>query len=315
MNTTSLGFASSDGETKIHVLLWQPDAKTIAPRGIIQIVHGMSEYIERYEPFAEFLTEQGFVVCANDHVGHGQSVAEDGMLGHIPMKRGADILLDDVHALRTMVAGRFSRQTPYVLFGHSMGSFIARAYIGDAERVRGLAAAVLCGTGQQAVALSKAGNVLARLLGGVRGERYQSSLIHGMADGAYSKAISDARTDFDWLSTDESVVDAYIADSACGQLFTCGGYAALTSLTGEVAGKAHAIRVPKDLPLLFIAGQEDPVGECGEGVKRAAEMYRGVGVQHVDVKLYEGMRHEILNEPDRRHVYQDVVAWLAEQGI
>lgn len=313
MKTSSIGFLSRDAITTVHALLWQPDKAAVAPRGIVQIAHGMSEYAQRYEPFAQYLVSQGFVVCANDHVGHGKSVSDESDWGHIPMHGGKDVLVEDVHELRRLVAGRFSSATPYVLFGHSMGSFIVRSYL--ATHGEGLAAAILCGTGQQPVALSKAGNALAHLLGALRGERFRSALLRSMAEGAFAKQIPHARTEVDWIAADDSVVDAYRADPACGQPFSAGGYAALTALTAEVVGKASAKAVASDLPLLFIAGKGDPVGEFGEGVKRAVAQYRDAGVATVDLKLYEGMRHEILNESDRQRVYLDVVDWLAAQGI
>ena len=276
-------------------------------------VHGMSEHVVRYAHFAKFLVESGFVVCANDHVGHGESVSDAQDLGHMPARDGAEVLVRDVHALRGIMQARFGSEVPYVMFGHSMGSFITRKYI--SEHGEGLAAAVLCGTGQQAAALSMAGNALANALARLHGERYKSGLLHSMADGAYSKAVKNPRTDFDWLSTDPAQVDAYINDSECGQMFTVGGYATLTALTGEVVRAESASKVPKVLPLLFIAGGEDPVGDCGRGVRKAAEEYRNAGVQSVETKIYAGMRHEILNEPGRARVMADVEAWLAKQGI
>ena len=273
----------------------------------------MSEHVARYSHFAKFLVESGFVVCANDHVGHGKSISDVQDLGHMPARDGAEVLVQDVHALRGIMQARFGGEVPYVIFGHSMGSFITRKYI--SEYGEGLAAAVLCGTGQQAAALSMAGNALAHALARLRGERHKSELLHSMADGAYSKAVKNPRTDFDWLSTDPAQVDAYINDSECGQMFTVGGYATLTALTGEVVRAESASKVPKALPLFFIAGGEDPVGDCGRGVRKAAEEYRDAGVQSVETKIYPGMRHEILNEPGRTRVMADVEAWLAKQGI
>ena len=326
MKTATLKYPSADGKTAIRALLWEPDAaeqpegsetpeelRYSDVRGIVQVVHGMSEHVVRYAHFAKFLVESGFVVCANDHVGHGESVSDAQDLGHMPARDGAEVLVRDVHALRGIMQARFGSEVPYVMFGHSMGSFITRKYI--SEHGEGLAAAVLCGTGQQAAALSMAGNALANALARLRGERYKSGLLHSMADGAYSKAVKNPRTDFDWLSTDPAQVDAYINDSKCGQMFTVGGYATLTALTGEVVRAESASKVPKVLPLLFIAGGEDPVGDCGRGVRKAAEEYRNAGVQSVETKIYAGMRHEILNEPGRARVMADVEAWLAKQGI
>lgn len=316
MKTATLKYPSADGKTAIRALLWEPDAaeqpegletpvglRYSDVRGIVQVVHGMSEHVVRYGHFAKFLVESGFVVCANDHVGHGESVSDAQDLGHMPACDGAEVLVRDVHALRGIMQARFGSEVPYVMFGHSMGSFITRKYI--SEHGEGLAAAVL----------SMAGNALANALARLRGERYKSGLLHSMADGAYSKAVKNPRTDFDWLSTDPAQVDAYINDSECGQMFTVGGYATLTALTGEVVRAESASKVPKVLPLLFIAGGEDPVGDCGRGVRKAAEEYRNAGVQSVETKIYAGMRHEILNEPGRARVMADVEAWLAKQGI
>ncbi len=315
MKTTTLSYASCDRKSTIRALVWEPneqDGNAGTPRGIVQIVHGMSEHVGRYEAFANFLVESGFVVCANDHVGHGESASDASSLGHMPARRGAEVLVGDVHALREEVSARFP-DAPYVMFGHSMGSFVTRKYI--AEFGDGLAAAILCGTGQQPRALSLAGNALAKTLARLHGERYKSELLHALADGAYSKAVKGARTDFDWLSCDPAVVDAYIADPACGQMFTAGGYATLTALTADVVRSRSAERVPKGLPLLFIAGGQDPVGDCGRGVQKAVAQYRAAGVEAVDMRLYPGMRHEILNEPDRAQVMADINEWLAKRGI
>ena len=306
---TKAGYLSADGKSQIKALVWEPAGTGgVTPRGIVQIVHGMAEYVGRYDGFASFLAARGFVVCANDHIGHGKSASAEEDLGHMPLRGGKDVLIADVHELRRTVAARFARQTPYVLFGHSMGSFITRAYL--ARHADGLAAAVLCGTGQQPFLLSKAGNLAARAIGAVRGERYRSAFLDGLGAGAFGKQIEDARTPLDWISTDPAVVEAYLADELCGQMFTVGGYATLTDLTGEVVTAACAERVPKDLPVLFVAGAEDPVGACGEGVRRAVEQFRRAGVREVDCTIYPGMRHEILNEPGRAEVYEDVATWI-----
>lgn len=308
----TLGFSSSDGSSQLKGLLWRSSAGTSSPRGIVQIVHGMSEYVGRYEEFAEALAAAGFVVCGHDHIGHGKSVSDAADLGHIPLAAGAQALIDDVDALRCLVAARYARNTPYYLFGHSMGSFIVQAYL--QEHWAGLAGAVLCGTGCQPVLASRLGNKLARLIARRRGERAVSTLLFRLADGAYARAVENPRTSFDWLSHNESNVDAYCADELCGARFTAAGYAALTDLTERAARVDRACSVPVDLPLLYIAGAEDPVGACGRGVEAAADVMRCAGVQDVMVKLYDGMRHEILNEEGRRQVYDDVIAWLDAHG-
>ncbi|WP_165248454.1 alpha/beta fold hydrolase [Adlercreutzia sp. ZJ141] len=321
VNVAPVGFQSCDGKTAIKGLIWTPvdvrGARGLRahmsqhPRGIVQIVHGMTEHVGRYDEFARFLAARGFVVCAADHIGHGKSVDSADELGVLPVC-GKEILIGDVHELRRIVEGRYPRQVPYILFGHSMGSFIARAYL--ARHGQGVAAAVLCGTGQQPIIVSRAGNLLARALAALKGADYRSSLLDRLGVGAYAHQIADARTPFDWLCTDDAVVDTYRADDLCGVMFSVGGYAALTSLTAEVASCSCARKVPPNLPLLFIAGACDPVGDFGAGVQRAADLARRAGSRQVNVRLYEGMRHEILNEPGRRQVFEDIAVWMEDNA-
>lgn len=312
---TSIGYLSHDGTSTIRGLVWAPaqarGQRPAAPRGVVQIVHGMVEHVGRYDEFARYLVDQGFVVCAADHIGHGKSVASPEELGCLPVN-GKEILIEDVHELRKTVSARYSRQTPYILFGHSMGSFIVRAYL--ARYGQDVSAAIICGTGQQPLILSKAGNALARFLASSKGPDYRSALLDNMGVGAFAKQIENARTPQDWVCSDPAVVDAYNADELCGAMFSVGGYATLTDLTAEVVSPACAAKVPNDLPVLFIAGAEDPVGGCGKGVRKAAELLQRAGVRDVQVKLYDGMRHEILNEPGRAQVYTDVVTWIEEHA-
>lgn len=311
VKTGRIGYRSSDGKTQIRALTWEPEKNPgIAPAGIVQIVHGMSEHVERYDEFARYLVSRGYIVCANDHIGHGESVADPSEWGCLPSVGGKEVLINDVHELRKTVASRYARQTPYIMFGHSMGSFIVRAYL--ARFAEGLAAAVICGTGQQPLLLSKFGNLVARRIAASKGDAYKSTFLDGLGAGSFAKKIDNPRTEFDWISTDDAVVDAYIADESCGVMFSAGGYATLTDLTGEVVTAAAAGAVPADLALLFVAGALDPVGDMGKGVERAVEQYRRAGVETVDLKLYEGMRHEILNEPGRAEVYADVADWIDE---
>ena len=307
METETIQFASADGRSVVDARLWMPS--NAAPAAIVQLVHGMAEHIDRYADFARFLTEAGIGVCAENHIGHGATAPTAEELGHMPPD-GKRILIADVHALRTSVQETYAG-VPYFLFGHSMGSFITRAYL--ARHGEGLAGAVVCGTGNQPLALSKAGHALAMLLCRLKGADYRSPLLDSMGAGGFARAIENPRTPLDWISVDPAVVDAYLADEMCGQMFSVGAYATLTSLTGEVVTLECARRVPPQLPLLFIAGAQDPVGDCGKGVKAAADLARKAGSRDVRLTLYEGMRHEILNEPEKARVYQDVLAWLKEQ--
>jgi alpha-beta hydrolase superfamily lysophospholipase len=303
-----LTYPSADDVSTIHALLWEPEGRQ-EPRAVLQIVHGASEYVGRYRDYAAFLVEQGFVVCGEDHIGHGMSALSREKLACMPLETGKDVLLADVHTLRELLQKRYP-DAPFVLFGHSMGSFIVRNYL--TQQGAGLAAAVLSGTGHQPGWVPGAALAFARLTALVKPEDYRSPLLHNMGMGALAKSMPDARTPFDWLATDEAVVDAYVADPLCGEVFSVGAYGALAKLLGGMIAAQGAKQVPPSLPLLFVAGAEDPVGERGAGVERAAALYRDAGVKHVDVKLYAGLRHEIHNEPSRLTVYQDVADWIKD---
>lgn len=304
-------FTSADGQTPIHAICWLPEGEAAqAPRGIVQLAHGMEEYIARYDDFARFLAGQGFAVCGNDHIGHGQSVKSPEEISQLPLG-GATIMLQDMHALRTQFADRFPKSVPYVLFGHSMGSFALRCYL--AHCGAGLAGAIVCGTGNVSGIASAFGGWLARRIASRKGVDAHSNFITSLADGSYGKQIPNARTGLDWLNTDAAKVDEYIADPLCGVQFNVGGYASLMDLTAEACSTACASAAPAELPMLFISGEDDPVGgKAASGVKAAYENYVKHSETKPELKLYAGMRHEILNEPEHEKVYADILNWLEE---
>ena len=300
-------FASADNESQIKGWIWLPEG---TPRGAVQLTHGMAEHIERYDAFARFLAGRGFAVCGHDQIGHGAS-AQPGRYGCLPEKNGIDVLVADVDTLRHLMQARVGADLPYFLFGHSLGSFITRAYI--ARHGTGLAGAIICGTGHVPVAKSKAGNAVCHLICRIKGEDAVSGLLNDMGVGAYAKAIKDAKTPLDWLSYRTENVEAYSADPLCGFPFSAGGYATVTGLTAEVCTPTAFERTPKDLPLLFIAGDGDPVGDMGEGVRTSYQMARDAGIKDAYCIIYEHMRHEILNEDERGRVMEDIADWLEER--
>ena len=303
--------ASSDRVTRLHGYIWWP-ADGVVPRAAVQLVHGMAEHIGRYDEFARYLNSKGFVVFGHDNIGHGESVISPEAWGDLPPTSGKDTLIDDVHVVRTEAVARiaevYGSALPLFLFGHSMGSFVVRAYL--ARHGFGLAGAIVCGTGFMAPRSTAAGAALARLIVKTRGAQHRSKLLHKMGAGAYSQDIENAETELDWLSNNRDNVRRYIADKACGFVFTAGGYVVLMELLHEICLPECPANYPKDLPLLYIAGTEDPVGECGEGVSRAADLAHAAGVVDVRCRLYAGMRHEILNERGRQVVYDDIVSWM-----
>ncbi len=310
INREELRFPSADGRSTIRALVWWPAlAAGARPRGVVQVIHGMAEHVERYGALACLFAAHGFVVCGDDHAGHGASCDPDSY-GCLPARGGAEALVADEHTLRRLMTERVGADVPYLLLGHSLGSYIARVYL--AERGEGLAGVVLSGTGTLPVAVSWAGHALARLTCAARGEDYRSKLLDGMGVGGYARAVPGP-TGCEWLSHNEKNVATYVADSRCGFMFSAGGYAAVTKLTARACSLAWARRAPHDVPLLFVSGAEDPVGDNGRGVRAAAELARRAGQRHVDVRIYEGMRHEIFNEDDGGRVMADVLSWVEER--
>ena len=310
INREELRFPSADGRSTIRALVWWPElAAGARPRGVVQVIHGMAEHVERYDALARLFASRGFVVCGDDHAGHGASCDPDGY-GCLPARGGAEALVADEHTLRRLVTERMGSDAPYLLLGHSLGSYIARVYL--AEHGEGLAGVILSGTGTLPVAVSWAGHALARLICAVRGEKYRSKLLDGMGVGGYARAVPGP-TGCEWLSHNEKNVATYVADPRCGFMFSAGGYAAVTKLTARACSLAWARRAPHDVPLLFVSGAEDPVGDNGRGVRAAAELARRAGQRHVDMRIYEGMRHEIFNEDDGGRVMADVLSWVEER--
>lgn len=304
----SLAFASHGGGCRVNALLWAPPSRPV--RGVVHLVHGMAEYIERYEPLARFLVDRGFAVCGMDMLGHGRTAPSADERGHIPPDCGYRAILDDVHEVRRAVSQRFP-EAPYFLYGHSMGSFIVRTYL--AEHPEGVAGAVLSGTGNPPAALAAFGGAAARAIIAARGPAHRSALLDRLGVGGYGRSVKNARTPLDWISADEREVDAYLADPLCGFMFSAGGYAVLSQFVASAVSPETARRIPSDLPVLFVSGDEDPVGERGRGVRRAAALLADAGVRDVRVKLYAGARHEPHNDHVRDRLFADVLDFLEER--
>ncbi len=297
------GFNSSNGKDKCAYYVYVPKKEPF--KGIIQISHGMREHIGRYDRFAEFFTDNGFIVCGNDHLGHGNTAATPDDLGYFAHKDGWSYLVNDLHRLTLIMKNRY-RDLKYILFGHSMGSFAARLYCTRFPNV--LDAAVFMGTGDDK-ALSEIGVRAARSAVALNGERYRSERLNSVIFGAYNERIPDRRTDYDWLSHDEKVVDDFLSDEKCDFIFTCSAFVDLTMLLNRVSSKKWAEQMPVDLPILLEGGTEDPVGNYGKGVLKVFEKLIDNGCR-ADIKMYHGARHELLNENIKEQVYHDLLTWI-----
>ncbi len=298
-------FPSVSGLADIHACSFFPEDKANV-KAVIQIAHGMAEHLERYEKFAGTLCDSGFAVYINDHLGHGKSVKSDDELGYFGEKDGWKNFIDDCHQFM-QIAKKENPGKPYIFFGHSMGSFVAREFTKlYADELNG---AIFCGTAGPNPAAG-AGIAVAKLIGKAKGSHYRSKFIDNLAFGTYNKQF-EGRTNFDWLTRDNDEVDKYIADKYCGFLFTAYGYRDMFSLLSRVSSNKWAEEYSKKLPVLIISGSKDPVGANGKGVEQVYNMLKAAGKTNVTMHLYDDARHEILNESkcfDK--VCKDVIDWV-----
>ena len=297
-------FDSNDGLTKIRALKFIPDGEV---KAILQISHGMVEFIDRYEGFANYLCEKGFLVVGNDHLGHGGSVNSKEDWGYFAKKDGYRIVLDDILKLLNIVKKDYPNKK-YYLLGHSMGSFLARLFL--IEYGNELDGAIIMGTGQQSKGTLVAGKALTKLISLFKGEKYRSSFINNMALGSYNKKFEPSTTHCDWLTKDEKIVNWYYNEPRCQFVFTLNGYYNLFSLIEQIIDEKNLEKMPKDLPVLIVSGEDDTVGNFGKDPKAVYEAFKSIGMKNIDLKLYPNDRHEILNETDKALVYEDIYNWL-----
>jgi alpha-beta hydrolase superfamily lysophospholipase len=266
----------------------------------------MAEHQQRYLPFLEYLTERGVCCYMHDMASHGASSHDTVETGWFGEKEGWKGLVEDFHTvIRT--AGKENPDLPLLVMGHSMGSFICRAWCAMHPETAP-AGAIFMGSGGPNPAAG-AGKAMASLIGLLRGKKFKSELLNRMAFGSYNKRF-EGRTPYDWLTRDQEIVDRYIEDPLCGFLFTVQGMHDLVSVNAWVNGPEWYEKLPKELPILLTSGAEDPVGDYGEGIRKVAEELKRTGHTKVTVQLYPGCRHEILNEKNREQVMEDLVKWM-----
>jgi alpha-beta hydrolase superfamily lysophospholipase len=300
-------FDSRDGQTKIHALRWVPEGKVVC---ILQIVHGMAEYMERYEETAQYFAQRNILVTGEDHLGHGKSVPENGTYGYFCKQDPATVVVRDVHRLKKITQEAYPG-IPYILLGHSMGSFITRNYL--FRYGSGIQGAILCGTGCQNEAVLGFSRVLSGLAGLFCGQKHVAGLLDRLAFSSYNKRIAKPETKNDWLCSERQVVEAYEKDMLCGFTFTVNGFETLFTLLQRQNRMENLQNMPKDLPVLFVSGEEDPVGNYGKGVKKAYESFEKAGMKRISLKLYPGDRHELLNEKDREQVWEELLRFVEER--
>lgn len=298
-------FLSSDGHTQLHGAQWTlADRK---PRAVLQIAHGVAEHILRYDDFARYLNDRGILVAGHDHLGHGKSLPEGGTPVYFGDGSTWNTPVDDVYVLHTRLKEQYPH-LPLLLMGHSMGSFLSRTYL---IRYPGtVKAAVLMGTGWQSPAALAGGLALAGTLAR-RDAASTNATVTALAFGTYNKTFKPNRTEYDWLSADEENVDNYIADPLCGHDATVGLFHEMLWGIRFNQRPGNLRKMDRETPILLISGEDDPVGGMGAGVRQTYQAFRHAGVADCTLKLYPGLRHELLNEKAHRtEVYETIWNWM-----
>lgn len=305
INVRDFKVLSSDGVHRLAGIIYEPQGDI---RGYFHVVHGMTDHIHRYEPLMRDMAKAGYVCFGYDHLGHGHTANDDSELGYIAPKDGWDLLCRDVKVFSDAVKAEYGANAPYVLLGHSMGSFIVRVATEKYVRPDKL---IIMGTGGPNP-LASVGLSLVALIKWIYGEKHVSKLVDSIAFGAYNKRFggNDKNDPLLWLSTDEAQRKKYYADKFCMFRFTVSAMNDLMTLTNTSNRKEWYENLDKSIPMLLVSGEEDPVGDYGKGV---TAVYEGLKQHGVDAKcvIYPGARHEILNDFTYDDVKKDICEFIS----
>ncbi len=306
--TTNTFYQKMEDGTEVNVMRWIPDGDI---RGIVQMSHGMAEHAARYDKMGTIFAEHGFVFCAHDHRGHGRTALKaqetgEGDFGHLSDKDGFDKVVGDLNEVLSKLKEDYPQKKTF-LIGHSFGSFVSQSFIEQyGEKIDGV---VLCGTAGPRVGFMR----MAKFIFGLSkifGKRHRSKFCYWCAFSSYNKRIKNPKTQMDWLSRNEFNVEMYTSDKWCGVLPTAGFFHDLASGLVKIHSPEAMKRIPQKLPVYFIYGGEDPVGDYGKTIENLASVYKSNGMSDVEIKSWPEDRHEIFNEVDGDDVIEDTVKWL-----
>jgi len=305
-NFSETTFPSHDGKNTVYACLYTP--KFCTAKGIVQLVHGMVDYVERYEPLAEFLTGEGYIVAGNHHLGHGKTAASEADLGFFGEESCVDILVRDIHTMNRYLRDMFPA-LPLVIFGHSMGSFLTRLYI--EKYTHSIKGAVIHGTSGPVGAVGM-GKLLASLMIKTKGRRHRSKMLKNIAFSGYNSHFPKSEGNNAWLTRDTEAIKGHDEDPFSNFTFTVSAYRDLFTMLQSCNRKEWFSEYPKSLPTLVVSGDEDPVGKYGKGPMYVYKHLLISGCEKLTLKIYSGARHELFLETNRQEVYADLLLWLKE---
>ena len=295
--------ASCDGKNTLHVEMYIPSGEV---RAVVQLAHGMIDYVGRYEALGAYLAEHGIAFIGNDHLGHGKTAACAEDLGYFADKDGYKLVVDDLYRVNTLIKSEFP-DTPVILFGHSMGSFMSRLYA--VKYPESISAIIIHGTGG-ANPLLVPGKLVAKLICALYGTRHRSKLITNLAFGSYNSHYPKEEGENAWLTRDVARVATRQSDPFTNYMFTVSAYIDLFCALGDSNSKKWYENYPKNLPTLIISGDDDPVGDYGKGVREVYEGLSAKKLENLTLKTYEGARHELFNETNSDEVFDYLLGWI-----
>lgn len=302
-------FPSADGKTNIHAVTWEPEGK---PRAVLQISHGVTEHMLRYEELAEYFTQRGIMVMGNDHLGHGLSIAEGAEPLYFGPENSWDWVVEDMYTCQKKVKEQYP-DIPYVILGLSLGTFLIRTFLIDNPgEVSGV---ILVGTGQTPASQLSLVKWVAKQEAKKAGEDHTTPLIQQLSFGTYNKRFAPNRTSFDWLCSSEEGLNDYMEDPLIGSDISAGLFREMLDgmiFTGNLNNQK---KMDMDIPILLISGEEDPVGDSGKGVKRTYQSFQKAGVKDVSMKLYPGLRHDLFLENEKQDVFEEIYKWVDEKCL
>jgi len=308
MKSIEYKIKTHDG-SEIQVYEWIPEDVTKI-KGIVQIAHGLAEHAMRYKDFAEFLTNNGFAVFADDHRGHGKTAGDIKNVGYFGPKNGWANIVSDMKFLSKFANEKYPNKA-FFIFGHSLGSFLSRNYI-IAPGFK-LSGAIFSGTaGHPGLFMGQMGILITKILMLLYPIDSPSKFANNLSFGSYNNAFKPNRTKFDWLSRDNEQVDKYIQDPYCGNIFSVSAFNEMAKGLVFVNQQKNIDKTPEDLPILLFAGDKDPVGNKGKGVDQVYSKYKKAGVKDINLKLFTDGRHEMLNEINKEEVYRFIISWLSK---
>ena len=294
---------TSCGAGMIYARSWEPNGK---PKGILQIVHGIVDHCQRYDDFASFMAQQGYLVVAEDHMGHGKSGGSGTTKGYFD--GGWFCAVDDSYALLTRIKAEYPH-IPYFVFGHSMGSYMTLTILEKYPNIK-IDGCILCGSGWQLDVALSAGLRLSTAACRISGEKQTNKRLFNLIVNAFNLRVKKPQTPYDWTNQDKDAVACFLTDPLCDFTIKSGLSRDLMQGIMWVQAEKNFARIDKQIPFCLISGKEDPVGLYGEGVSKLSQELRNIGVQDLTIHLYPKCRHELIHELNKDTVYQDVLSWV-----